>query len=1125
MERSKNITNITSILLLSFGLLASTTLLAVALFASPAEAKPASVLLQEGLYAEEIEGDLEAAIKIYKQVIAEVKAAQQTAAQATYRLGMCYLKKGQEEKAAEYFQQVVSNYSAQKVVVERANKQLEKIRPIDDIISRSYVIHYRAVDQSKDALELLNRNHPKGVKTHHANRYRKNGITINSICTDTKEGKEKIVAVIDGSDELELVKVDSPQSKGNLFEILGGDVCSYLGNKYGEVCAEAGMKKLYSHSHIYFVDGDFVLRMGGMGYIYNWTGKPITENYRISGTMKTNLKYYDIQGNEMDIEIIPDKLRTGYYHVYWNPKEPLGPGEFFNFGWVREGSKQLSKISGGTGYSLTMDNRFGSHCYETFFLVVPEGTVLASQSEEYTKMKNFQGWDIYWWKKEVPPNTGHTVNVVLAGKQGKSFPEFEGCRVKETLKVKVAKPVYEWWMKEPAVTKTIYENSALTINWDVPKELLAKSEVFAVSVLQYGIDIHDYDSSMWFETDIPTTARSTQYGHPWKGVAHKIGTSRKAKSLTTGEYKVFLYAFGNLGSDRSWPTVLKDNLTGVAVAQLTVKPMPYTQISINNIQGDGTIKMKNIIHEKNTSGTPATTKSFINSDFVHVEKMFDNQGRPIEFTARHEGNIYRYNLTFDEAVLPGEAMFYGSEGTITDLIKPVRGSDDEFQYFMTHHPGTDQPTRRIEVFRLPEGAELISTAPPNMQRREKSGRIELYVEKIVPAGGSITTALKYKLSGAELASAEPLKLEPAPWVDGEMLRFNLNTMTGMKIGDIIYTAETAEVEGQSIWRVESYMNVTANKMQQYTRVDAVLDDFAPLFGRTKNQMGDFEAEYGPDKVELTVTAAGKQTTREIRLDSAVYDNEQVLYLIRRMPLQEAYSTQFSIFPVQSGTVTECKITVTGKEKLTVSAGMFDCHAVELTVYVGPIKALEHHLWISADQHQYLVKYDSGQAIVELAEIGLKTATAKKIEFSEYGISLQLPAGWYHMENPTMGVYRFSVQLISPQMESWLVLTGGERASAFDSARTAANMDIEVLKGFFKNYTVREDSWTDLTVDSMPAVSFQADYEDKATQMVECRTYILGKSMIYWFVLRVEEDKFEANRDEFNAIVKSFKLNR
>ena len=887
MERSKNITNITSILLLSLGLLASTTLLAVALFASPAEAKPASVLLQEGLYAEQIEGDLEAAIKIYEQVVTEAKTAQQTAAQATYRIGMCYLKKGQEEKAAEYFQEVVSNYRTQKILVKKADEQLKKIKP---------------------------------------------------------------------------------ETKKSVFEEIDYQVIRFLGEQFGKTALEAGQQHLLVNSQIYYVDLNGFCYQGGMNAFYNWTGRTITQKVSFGGTSYQNQTHYGVDGHELNTEIVPDKTRPNHWQIYWIPDEPLAPEEHLYYGWSMNDERKLPKLPGDM-YSLIMQNKFGSPVIETFFLVLPKDLRI-SQSNPSTGSQELLDFNVYWWTKQIQQGENHVEHVQL-------------------------------------------------------KKLPASS----------------------------TKAIMTQEIH-------------------------------------------------------------------NTIDANELIHFKSPNRISNNNSEPITTTSFINSDFVMLTKMYEENGTAIPFETTHEGNIYRYKITFNKPIMPGESMVYYTEGTISGLIKPVPGSKEVFRYFMVHSPSAGQPVLRIETYLLPEDAVFISTSTPDIQKSEKDGRIELRVEKVVPADGSITTEFQYRLS-----SAEPLKLEPAPWVDGEMLRFNLNTMTGMKIGDIIYAAETAEVEGQSIWRVESYMNVTANKMQQYARVDAVLDDFTPLFGRTKNQMGDFEAEYGPDKVELTVTAAGKQTTREIRLDSAVYDNEQVLYLIRRMPLQEEYSTQFSIFPVQSGTVTECKITVTGKEKVTVSAGMFDCHAVELAVYVGPIKTLEHHLWISADQHQYLVKYDSGQAIMELAEIGLKTATAKNIEFSEYGISLQLPAGWYHMENPTMGVYRFSVQLISPQMESWLVLTGGERASAFDSARTAANMDIELLKGFFKNYTVREDSWTDLTVDSMPAVSFQADYEDKATQMVECRTYILGKSMIYWFVLRVEEDKFEANRDEFNAIVNSFKLNR
>src|SRR5581483_4687007 len=51
-----------------------------------------SQVLQQGLYAEEVEGNIDAAIKTYDQVIRNNSAPPAIVAQALYRQGMCYLK-------------------------------------------------------------------------------------------------------------------------------------------------------------------------------------------------------------------------------------------------------------------------------------------------------------------------------------------------------------------------------------------------------------------------------------------------------------------------------------------------------------------------------------------------------------------------------------------------------------------------------------------------------------------------------------------------------------------------------------------------------------------------------------------------------------------------------------------------------------------------------------------------------------------------------------------------------------------------------------------------------------------------------------------------------------------------
>ncbi len=117
MERLKNIT---IIFLLAVGLLNSVVL-----------AKSATVLLQEGLYAEQVDGDLDAAIRIYGQVIADTSAQRSHIAQAMYRQGMCYLKKQDEQQAKEIFGKLVANYSDQTQIVDKVKPILDELGDAD----------------------------------------------------------------------------------------------------------------------------------------------------------------------------------------------------------------------------------------------------------------------------------------------------------------------------------------------------------------------------------------------------------------------------------------------------------------------------------------------------------------------------------------------------------------------------------------------------------------------------------------------------------------------------------------------------------------------------------------------------------------------------------------------------------------------------------------------------------------------------------------------------------------------------------------------------------------------------------------------------------------------------------
>ena len=112
MERFKSITII--------------LLLAFALLASAAQTKPASVLLQEGLYAEQMQGDLDAAIKIYERILKEFPKNRPVAAKALLHIGLCKEKLGLNE-AVNAYQKVVDQYPEQQGEVAIAKDRIAKL--------------------------------------------------------------------------------------------------------------------------------------------------------------------------------------------------------------------------------------------------------------------------------------------------------------------------------------------------------------------------------------------------------------------------------------------------------------------------------------------------------------------------------------------------------------------------------------------------------------------------------------------------------------------------------------------------------------------------------------------------------------------------------------------------------------------------------------------------------------------------------------------------------------------------------------------------------------------------------------------------------------------------------------
>ncbi len=100
-------------------------------FVLAGEAKQPAALLQEGRYAEDVDGNLDKAIGIYEQVIKDTSADSTIKAQAMYLQGLCFMKKQDQIKAQAVLTKLVEQFPKQTKLVEKAQVILLELTDSD----------------------------------------------------------------------------------------------------------------------------------------------------------------------------------------------------------------------------------------------------------------------------------------------------------------------------------------------------------------------------------------------------------------------------------------------------------------------------------------------------------------------------------------------------------------------------------------------------------------------------------------------------------------------------------------------------------------------------------------------------------------------------------------------------------------------------------------------------------------------------------------------------------------------------------------------------------------------------------------------------------------------------------
>jgi tetratricopeptide (TPR) repeat protein len=365
-----------------------------------------------------------------------------------------------------------------------------------------------------------------------------------------------------------------------------------------------------------------------------------------------------------------------------------------------------------------------------------------------------------------------------------------------------------------------------------------------------------------------------------------------------------------------------------------------------------------------------------------------------------------------------------------------------------------------------------------------------------------------------------LALEAVPWIDGERLQMVLKLPGGLDVGAMELRADLVEVGGKKAWRVGRRMSGGGDMLSS---VDVDPEHFRPLASYWKHTLlGTVSAEFKPGEVVMQREGSNDPTT--VRADKPVFDNEEVMHMMRRLPLQEGYKTTLSVITtLGGGAILPIGVAVTKKEAITVPAGTFDCFKVALDV--------GQNFWISDDEHRYLVKFDGGGAEGHLTSIAQrKSGAAIPFRNEALGVTLTAPADWViHSKNAKKDqtvIYLLDPGADAEQAALYLKTTASLPASARQSPRAFADYIFrDEIEKALKNAKVRPASWKNHNLAGRPGVSCVVDYTEDEKPRVAFLLYAVGPTNCESFVLACAPEDLPKLQPQFDQIIASYRITK
>jgi hypothetical protein len=363
-----------------------------------------------------------------------------------------------------------------------------------------------------------------------------------------------------------------------------------------------------------------------------------------------------------------------------------------------------------------------------------------------------------------------------------------------------------------------------------------------------------------------------------------------------------------------------------------------------------------------------------------------------------------------------------------------------------------------------------------------------------------------------------LAVKPAPWADGEALQMGIRS-SGAKdyVGSFTYRAEDIREKGKPVWYLRGAMVGPGNWIYTTTVVDAENQIPISSLVRVSFMEMDNEIKYTQGEVEVLSQQNGTETINRFPMPGMAYEDNQMLHLVRCLPLKEGFRTKIPVFNKSTGSIINYTVTVVALENITVPAGTFECYK---TTIVPEDNTRDRIIWFSADDSVYPVKVVEGgtseQELVSIKIVGKNQPV--HFEDSELGIGLDTPSSWY-FGNSTMGGL---IGFAEPESGSQLMLYGWDYKPEDGTVSEIVDKWIESHMQHYSSYQVRPGTREQVTVGGFTGECFVADTYHVTTgdAVVEYTHSFITNEKRYIFVFQTKKDSFDIMKPEYDSIMSS-----